>query len=138
MVSEMPSIPKAGYGVNGDPLHEGKLDLPELLEVPTPDEGTWARNFIARRKWREAVTYRETAPHEYTLRKSEVGERANQDFDQFALYIRKFGYADFYYRIRHIYWAVDAFKYWTMGWPIDQTILINRARVGAPEPLKET
>ena len=134
----MPSIPKAGYGVNGDPLHEGKLDLPELLEVPTPDEGTWARDFIARRKWREAVTYRETAPHEYTLRKSEVGERANQDFDQFAIYIRRFGYADFYYRIRHIYWAVDAFKYWTMGWPIDQTILINRARVDAPEPWKET
>ncbi len=138
MVCEMPSIPKAGYGVNGDPLHEGKLDLPELLEVPTPDEGTWARDFIARRKWREAVTYRETAPHEYTLRKSEVGERANQDFDQFAIYIRRFGYADFYYRIRHIYWAVDAFKYWTMGWPIDQTILINRARVDAPEPWKET
>ena len=138
MLGEMPSIPRAGYGVNGDPLHEGKLDLPELLEVPTPDEGTWARDFIARRKWREAVTYRETAPHEYTLRKSEVGERANQDFDQFAICIRRFGYADFYYRIRHIYWAVDAFKYWTMGWPIDQTILINRARVDAPEPWKET
>ena len=24
------------YGVNGDPLREGKLDLPELLEVPIP------------------------------------------------------------------------------------------------------
>ena len=56
-----------GYGVNGDPLHEGKLDLPELLEVPTPDEWTWARDFIARRRWQEAVTYREKAPHEYTV-----------------------------------------------------------------------
>ena len=138
MVSEMPSIPKAGYGVNGDPLHEGKLDLPELLEVPTPDEGTRSTDFLASPPRGEAVTYRETAPHEYTLRKSEVGERANQDFDQFAIYIRRFGYADFYYRIKHIYWAVDAFKYWTMGWPIDQTILINRARVDAPEPWKET
>jgi hypothetical protein len=26
------------YGTNGDPLHEGKLDLPELLEEPTPEE----------------------------------------------------------------------------------------------------
>ena len=31
----MPSVPIVGYGVNGDPLHEGKLDLPELLEAPT-------------------------------------------------------------------------------------------------------
>jgi len=31
------------YGVNGDPLKEGKLDLPELLEVPTPEERDWAR-----------------------------------------------------------------------------------------------
>ena len=42
------------YGVNGDPLKEGKLDLPELLEEPTPEEWVWARDFVAPRKWREA------------------------------------------------------------------------------------
>ena len=50
------------YGVNGDPLRDGKLDLPELREVPTSEDWTWAREFVARRRWREAVTYRETAP----------------------------------------------------------------------------
>ena len=133
---EMRSLPIVGYGVNSDPLHEGKLDLPELLEVPTPEEWAWAREFIARRKWREAITYRKTAPHEYTVREWEVGGEADQDFDQFTTFIRRFGYADFFYRVRHLYWAVDDFKYWTMGWPVEKTTVINRARVDAPEPWK--
>ena len=129
------SIPRRG--VNGDPLSEGKLDLPELLEVPTADELGWARDFIARRKWREAVTYREKAPHEYALRKLEVDEAGHHEFARFIEAIRRFGYADFYYQVRHIYWAVDEFKYWTMGSPVEKTDLINRARVDAPEPWKK-
>ena len=136
-MGEVPSIPIVGRGVNGDLLHEGKLDLPELLEIPTPEEWTWARDFISRRKWREAVTYRKTAPHEYTVRDWEVGGQANQDFDQFTTSIRRFGYADFFYRVRHIYWAIDEFKYWTMGWPVAETTVINRARLDAPEPWRK-
>ena len=132
----MPSVPIVGYGVNGDPLHEGKLDLPELREAPTAEEWAWARGFVARRTWREAVTYRRTAPHEYTVREWEAGGHANQDFNQFTTYIRRFGYADLFYKVRHIYWAVDEFKYWTMGWPVEETTVINRARVDAPEPWK--
>lgn len=133
----MPSVPIVKYGVNGDPLPEGKLDLPELLEAPAPDEWARAKDFIARRRWREAVTYRKTAPHEYTVREWEVGAPANQDFDRFTILVRRFGYADFFYRTRHIYWAIGGFKYWTMGWPVEQTVVINRARVDAPEPWKE-
>src|SRR5579862_5788073 len=132
----MPAVPIVGYGANGDPLHEGKLDLPELLEVATTAEWTRATDFIARRKWREAITFRKTAPHEYTSREWVAGGQAGQEFDQFAVFIRRFGYADLYYKIRHIYWAVDEFKYWTMGWPVEQTTVINRARVDAPEPWK--
>ena len=124
-------------GVNGDPLGEGKLDLPELLEVPEPGELQWAQEFIAQRRWREAVTYRETAPHEYVVRDWEKGAQGNRDFDRFVVSIRRFGYADLYYEVRHIYWAIDEFKYWTMGWPVEQTTVINRARVDAPEPWKE-
>lgn len=91
------------YGVYGDPLKPGKLDHPELREVPTGDELAWARAFIAARSWREAVTYRDTAPHEYVVRKRETDEH----------------------------------KYWTMGWPLEETAVINRARVDAPEPWKE-
>jgi hypothetical protein len=45
-----------------------------LLEVPTPEEWTWARDFIAPRRWQEAVTFRATAPHEYTIRQWVSGE----------------------------------------------------------------
>ncbi len=58
----------AGHGVNGDPLHEGKLDLPELLEAPSVEEQAWAADFVAGRRWQEAVTHREKAPHEYSVR----------------------------------------------------------------------
>jgi hypothetical protein len=130
------STPIVGYGVNGDLLHEGKLDLPELRDPPTADESEWARAFIRRRRWQEAVTYRETAPHECTVRKWQGSVDANAEFDRFVTLVRRCGSADLYYRIRHIYWAVDEFKYWTMGWPVAQTTVINRARLGAPEPWK--
>ena len=126
-----------GYGVNGDPLQKGKLDLPELLEVPTPDEWAWAREFIARRRWQEAVTYRETAPHEYTIRELDRARRAGEpglrpvrDLHP-PVRLRRL-----LLPLRHLYWAVDEFKYWTMGWPVEETVVINRARVDAPEPWK--
>lgn len=125
------------YGRSGDPLPPGKLDLPELLEVPTPEELAWARGFVAARSWREAVTYRDKAPHEYVLRKGESGEPGQAAFDRFITLIRRFGYADFYYRTRHIYWPVDDHRYWTMGWPVGETVVINRARLDAPEPWKQ-
>ena len=125
------------YGLHGDPLAEGKLDLPELLEIPSPEDLTWARNFVEQRSWREAVTYRETAPHEYIVRKWESDEQGNRDFDRFVILIRRFGFADLYYKVRHIYWALDEYKYWTMGWPVEETTVINRAPVNAPEPWKE-
>jgi hypothetical protein len=125
------------YGVNGDPLREGKLDLPELLEKPTPEEWAWARNFVEKRAWRDAKTYRKTAPHEYVVRDWETDEQGSRNFDRFIILTRRFGFADLYYDVRHIYWVIDDFKYWTMGWPVEETTVINRARVDTPEPWKE-
>ncbi len=130
----MPSSPDTRRGVNGDPLPDGKLDLAELLEPPSPEEWARSREFVASRRWQEAVTYRKTAPHEYTVRAWRADVQGNRDFDQFVVFIRRFGYADFFYQVRHIYWAIDDFKYWTMGWPVEETTVINRARLDAPEP----
>ena len=126
------------FGKNGDPLSDGKLDLPELREQPVSEELAWARQFVARRTWRDAVTYRETAPHEYIVRSWEQHDQGDRDFACFVGFIRRFGFADYYYRIRHIYWALGDFKYWTMGWPVEQTTVINRARLDAPEPWKDS
>ena len=124
------------HGVNGDPLKEGKLDLRELLDVPTREEWGWACEFVSRRPWREAVTYRDTAPHEYVVRTWESDKQGNLDFNRFVVLVRRFGFADYFYRVRHIYWALDEFAYWTMGWPVEETTVINRARVDAPQPWK--
>ena len=80
---------------------------------------------------------RETAPHEYTVRTWMPDEPDSTDFNRFVTLIRRFGYADFYYQVRHLYWAVDGFKYWTMGWPVPETVVVNRARVDAAEPWRE-
>jgi hypothetical protein len=116
-------------GIHGDPLEDGKLDLPELREQPTEAELSWAQDFIARRRWQNAVTYRTTAPHDYTVRAWMPEPTATADFERFVTLIRRCGYADFYYKVRHIYWVVGEFKYWTMGWPVAETTVINRARV---------
>ena len=55
------------------------------------------------------MTYRKTAPHEYTVREWQPEESAQHQYDRFVEMIRRFGYADFYYRTRLIYWAVDEF-----------------------------
>lgn len=126
------------FGIHGDPLPEGKLDLPELVERPSADEVTWAQEFIAQRRWQEAKTYRATAPHEYTVRNWERGQGANEDFERFTVYVRRFGHADFFYRARHLYWVVDELKYWTMGWSVNETVVINRARTDTPESWKRS
>ena len=92
--------PIVGSGVNGDLLHEGKLDLPEVGELPTPEDLAWAREFISQRRWQEVVTYRGTAPHDYTVRQWRRGEAAYADFDRFAILIRHCGYADLFCHIR--------------------------------------
>ena len=84
-------MPTHRLGINGDPLPDGKLDLPELLETPTADEQAWARDFIGQRRWKEAVTYRKTAPHEYTVREWQPDESAQRQYDQFVEMIRRFG-----------------------------------------------
>lgn len=94
-MSRRSSTPIVGHGVNGDPLHAGKLDLPKLREPPTAEELEWARGFICRRRWEEAVTYRETAPHECTVRKWQGSDDANAEFDRFVTLVRACGSADF-------------------------------------------
>jgi hypothetical protein len=64
-------------------------------------------------------------PHEYTVR----GETADRDFDWFVLYIRQHGYRARYGGRLYIYLEVDHWRYWTMGEPVAETTVINRASV---------
>lgn len=73
--------------------------------------------------WRVAKTMPDI-PHEYTLREAWGDDTL---FDATVAYIRNHGYsAQFQYR-RYTYLDIDQYQYWTMGAPLSDTILINRA-----------
>lgn len=65
-------------------------------------------------------------PHEYTLRKKWLSD---DEFDYFVAYIRENGYKQKFGKVTYIYLNVDGYCYWSMGAPIEKTILINRAKI---------
>ena len=65
-------------------------------------------------------------PHEYTVRDWKPQEQA--EFEEAVIFIRENGVPEQFWRKTFIYFYADGHKYWTMGSPLDQTILINRAK----------
>lgn len=63
-------------------------------------------------------------PHSYTLK--ETWHRPEQ-FEDVVQYIRDAGVQEKWGRYNHHYLYLNGFKYWTMGAPVGETILINRA-----------
>ena len=74
-------------------------------------------------KWIYAKTM-PYAPHWYTLKKD---WHQKISFDAVVLYIRKHGYKEKYGKSWYIKLNIRDMQYWTMGSPLPQTILINRA-----------
>lgn len=79
--------------------------------------------WVALRRWVIARTMTH-APHQYTLRRD--GE---EGFAEAVTLIRSQGRTGFWRMRRFIYLERDGWLYWTMGAPVEETILINRARV---------
>jgi hypothetical protein len=83
--------------------------------------------FIDSANWVFAKTYAETAPHEYAVR--EKNPHLEDEFVYFVKFIRKHGYKEKFWSKLHTYYDVGEYKYWTIGNPIDETTVINRAAV---------
>jgi hypothetical protein len=83
------------------------------------------REFISLNTWAFAKTMPKT-PHWYALRRKASDEK---QFENFVMEIRRRGYAKRFGGREYKYLDVDGFTYWTMGSPLDQTILINRAQI---------
>ena len=62
-------------------------------------------------------------PHWYTLRR--CWER-DEDFVWTVQTIRRYGYEEIYEGCFYTVLNIDGMKYWTMGAPIPETVLINR------------
>ena len=89
------------------------------------------RKYIESVRWQFAKTYAETWPHEYTVRKWTPEQ--GQEFIWFAQYIREHGTPRPFFKEIHIYLTVDEWEYWTMGYPIDETVVLNRALIGGKQ-----
>lgn len=85
------------------------------------------RAFIGSVRWIFARTMPQT-PHWYTLRK----ENPQEGFETFVMFIREQGYEKQFGNARYTYLDDDGWSYWTMGAPLEKTILINRARIEVP------
>jgi hypothetical protein len=80
-------------------------------------------NFIETEKWTYAKTMPEW-PHEYIVR-----ERVDEAlFVELVLHIRKHGYEGKFYSRTMVYFDQDGYTYWTMGSPLEETIIINRTQ----------
>jgi hypothetical protein len=79
------------------------------------------REFIDSTEWTFAKTM-PVWPHEYIVR-----ERVDENlFVRLVQHIREHGYEGKFYRMNITYYEADGMVYWTMGAPIEETIIINR------------
>ena len=63
-------------------------------------------------------------PHHYTLRET----WDSNTFDYVVQKIRELGVPERFFKKTYIYYYANGYKYWTMGNPINETRLINRAK----------
>ena len=81
------------------------------------------REFIDSSQWTFAKTMPEW-PHEYIVR-----ERVDENlFVRLVRHIRANGYEGKFYRKSITYYDNGGLVYWTMGAPLEETIIINRCR----------
>lgn len=68
------------------------------------------KEFIEKQNWIFAKTYAKTWPHEYI-----VQERVdNELYLKLANHIDEFGYVDYFYQTKQIYFNYNGFTYWHM------------------------
>lgn len=86
--------------------------------TPFPDD---LQSFVDEEKWTYAKTMPEW-PHEYLVR-ARVDEAL---FVRTVQHIRANGYEGRFYMRKITYFEEAGLVYWTMGSPLDETIIINR------------
>jgi hypothetical protein len=80
--------------------------------------------FIAANQWKFASTMA-FLPHWYVVR----GNCGDAEFVAFAQYIREHGEERRFGKRMFTYLDLDGFSYWTMGNPLPETTIINRAKL---------
>jgi len=81
-----------------------------------------ATDYIHEQSWHYAKSM-PLWPHEYTLLDRST-DRAM--FYELVKTIRKYGYQKMFFKKEMTYMNIGEYKYWSMGAPVEETILINR------------
>ncbi len=84
------------------------------------------RDFVSGQRWTFAKTYSQKCPHEYIV-KARVDKG---QFESAVHFIRVAGFEAFYFKRKGLYYICGDHYYWTMGAPIAETTVINRAIYG--------
>lgn len=88
-----------------------------------------ALRFVARGTWVTAKSY-QRFPHQYIVRGK--CPLTDEEFNRFVELIRLHGIKErFFSRTFTYLYLGDGYKYWTMGAPIPETTVINRAKEGS-------
>lgn len=87
------------------------------------------REFIIRHEWIFARTYAAFCPHEYIVMKKQSKDEWPL-FPEIAQFIRDEGFVAEYGRLGpNRYYIVDEYYYWTLDPKVEDTELINRAKL---------
>ena len=86
------------------------------------------RSMIARCEWTFAKTM-SFAPHEYIVK--EKCPLTTDEFEYFVNMQREHGVKERWGKYNNPYLYIDDYKYWTMGAPLEDTTVINRAKVSS-------
>jgi hypothetical protein len=82
----------------------------------------WFRFFVSKRRWQQGKA---DPSHEYTIREWVPDDESG--FERAVVFIRELGEPAKYFSETYVYLHVDGMKYWTMGSPIGETTVVNRA-----------
>lgn len=85
--------------------------------------------FVNNFDWIFAKTYAKKAPHEYIVKTKISDPDLRKKFDEVVIYIREAGFDAYYFKRRGKYYVLDDYYYWTMGAPVNETIILNRAKL---------
>ena len=86
------------------------------------------RAFVNNLDWAFAKTYASICPHEYIV-KNKLDQGCQETFEEIVNFIREAGFEACYKGHPGKYYILDGHYYWTMGEPIGQTTIINRAKL---------
>lgn len=102
--------------------------MSESIEKLGPEDAERMRRLLTVHPWIFAKTAAKTNPHHYTLR----SDWDKKDFEWVIETLRANGYTERFWGKDYTMFSADGFKYWTMGAPVFETILINRKPLSCP------